>query len=75
MKGFSSSMPAQVLSTYMYIRTYVCMYIGSGYRDSTYVTRFAKTVPNGTFTKLYFIVLLLCTYFEEIVVQILASYE
>ena len=42
---------------------------------STFVTGFAKTVPNGTFTKLYFIVLLLCTYFEEIVVQILASYE
>ena len=39
------------------------------------VTGFAKTVPNGTFTKLYFIVLLLCTYFEEIVDQILASYE
>ena len=40
-----------------------------------YVTGFAKTVPNGTFTKLYFIVLLLCMYFEEIIVQILASYE
>ena len=40
-----------------------------------YVTGFVKTFPNGTFIKLYFIVLLLCTYFEEIVVQILASYE
>ena len=40
-----------------------------------YVTGFPKTVPNGTFTKLYFIVLLLCTYFEEIAVQILAFYE